>query len=72
MEENELDNIDFSYQQNQLAIKKYWVERKRKIPKYISAVPNGEDQNGSEKFIRQKQKKKISYNIMWSIIIALN
>jgi len=72
VEEKELSSIDFSLPAEPAFNKKIVSGNQLSNLKYILGVPNGEDQNGSEKFIHQKQKKKISYNIMWSIITALS
>jgi hypothetical protein len=69
---SELNTIDFSLPAEPAFNKKILSGKPVKQSKVYLAVPNGEGLNGSEKFIRQKQRKKISYNIMLNIITALN
>jgi hypothetical protein len=70
--ENELDSIDFNLPAEPAGNKKILSGKKKKMLKYTLAAPNGEEQNGLEKFIPPILKKKIFFSIMWSIIILLN
>jgi hypothetical protein len=58
VQESELDILTLISLMSQRVIKEYWVERKRKMSKYISAAPNGEDQNGLENLSAKNKGKK--------------